>query len=252
MQKRTTLVNTVLRASAYWWRDQNNFGDLLSSYILKRFCNIELEWAAANEAKISAVGSILEHFPNAWSGIILGTGKLHENSNVLPVLNNSNVLALRGPLSAKGYRGDYVLGDLGLLADHLVSPEKKYNLGLIPHWSDNTLTVRPEFLKYSPLIIDPRNDPLTVVNQIGSCRKIVTSSLHGAIVADSFGIPRRIEMAPNILTKPYEGGDFKFRDYHASLRMPFEVGVTRDAPRWRVEDLQDDLNDVLHDFRKSL
>jgi hypothetical protein len=107
---------------------------------------------------------------------------------------------------------------------------------------------RPEFKRYNPLIIRPSGNPLEVLQQIGSCRKIVSSSLHGIIVADAFGIPRRIEMAERF---PREGGDFKFRDYSASIGMPFVVGKTQEAPRAKVADRQHELYDALVEVGRS-
>jgi pyruvyltransferase len=127
---------------------------------------------------------------------------------------------------------------------------RTHNLGILPHWSDDVLATDPRFAKYHPLVIDPGGDPLDVVRAIGSCHKIVTSSLHGAVVADSFGIPRRIEVAPTF-AKGNEGGMFKFRDYNASVGVPHRVGVTQRAEKQNVETIQHilfDLYDSLGDY----
>ena len=71
--------------------------------------------------------------------------------------------------------------------------------------------------------------------QIGSCRRIVTSSLHGMIAADAFGIPRRVEICSKM---ERDGGDFKFRDYSASIQTPFKTGIMIEPSRFRVEDVQ--------------
>lgn len=129
-------------------------------------------------------------------------------------------MAIRGPLSARGLKGNFALGDPGLLASILVPSQAiRYDLGVIPHWSDDRLIKR---FAYGKLIL-PRNGAMYVISEIAKCRRIVTSSLHGAIVADSFGIPRQIELAP-LITQGQEGGDFKFRDYSASIGMKPELG----------------------------
>jgi pyruvyltransferase len=225
----------------YWWCGRPNFGDLLTPLLFQRFTDVRLTWVRPAAAVVIASGSILEHMPPRWAGIVAGAGKLHEASTV--DLSQATVLGLRGPLTAAGVPGDYALGDPGLIADELVSGvEKIHNLGIVPHWSDTVLERRPEFTRYDPLIIRPGGDPLDVIRQIGSCRKIVASSLHGLVLADAFGIPRRTELA---VRPPYEGGDFKYRDHAAVVGLPFVLGLTQEAPRHIVQERQHALFDML-------
>lgn len=229
--------------TGYWWVGRPNFGDLLTPLLLQHFSGLPVSWGPLKDADLVCVGSILDQLPQHWDGVVIGSGKLREASHV--DLSCAKVLALRGPLTAqsvKGVRGDFALGDPGLLADELVTVNKEHELGIVPHWSDTKLEHRPEFQRYKPLIIRPSGDPLEVLRQIGSCRKIISSSLHGIIVSDAFGIPRRTEMAERM---PREGGDFKFRDYSASVGVEFKVGVTQEAPRAKVADRQHELYDVL-------
>jgi pyruvyltransferase len=193
-------------------------------------------------ADLISVGSLLHLLPQDWSGIVAGSGTLFENTPRR--FNNAQVLGVRGPLTARGMRnaGTLAIGDPGLLANELVVAHKEHDLGLVPHWSDTDLEHRPEFKKYKPLIIRPDGDPKWVLRQIGSCRKIVSSSLHGIIVADAFGIPRRTETTPRFLK---EGGDWKFRDHNAAVGVPFELGKTQEAPRWMVQDRKHEIYDML-------
>jgi pyruvyltransferase len=154
---------------------------------------------------------------------------------------------VRGPLSARAVNAkDFALGDPGILADELVGlQDKNYDLGVLPHWQDNTDLVR-KYRRIMPkgtsiLAIDPTENPLEVVRKIGQCRRLVTSSLHGMIVADAFGMARKVEICPLMLK---DGGDFKFRDYSASIHTPFKNGVMMAAPRARVEDLKSQIYDA--------
>lgn len=229
---------TKRRTTAYWWMGRRNWGDLLTPLLLKHFCDIEVSWAPAAAADLVVIGSVLEHIPDGWQGRIVGAGKQHQES-AMPV--SPEILALRGPLSAKGIRGDFALGDPGLLANELVHVEtKKHDLGVVPHWSDPGLA--DNFTRYRPVVINPAGDPLDVLQTIGECRKIVSSSLHGIILADAFGIPRRYEHAPRL---DYEGGDFKFRDYSESISTPLEAGKTILGHRQRIDDCKSALYDVL-------
>lgn len=238
------------KPTCYWWVGHPNFGDLLTPLLLQHYCDLAVKWSPAKTADLLCVGSVLDQVPARWDGTVIGSGMLFENSVVN--LHHATVLALRGPLTAKlvrGVRGTPVLGDPGLLADELVTVEKRHELGIVPHWSDTRLEHRQEFKRYNPLIIRPSQDPLEVLRQIGSCRKIVASSLHGIILADAFGIPRRTEMTERFAR---EGGDFKFRDHCAAVGVPFKVGVTQEAPRAKVQDRQHELFDMLEDAGRRL
>lgn len=234
---------TVGLMKSYWWRSVPNFGDAIGPLLIKHFTGLDTMWSPVKEASVISVGSILEHLPMKWEGTILGSGRLKENSKL--DLSRATILGLRGPLSARGIYGDFALGDPGILANELVGAQpKKWDLGILPHWRDTELVGRFTRLIRPPAtikIIDPRDNPLEVVRQIGACRRIVTSSLHGTIVADSFGIPRRVEVSPALAN---EGGDFKFRDYHASINTTFEQGKMVQPSIRLIEDIKFEVFDA--------
>jgi pyruvyltransferase len=238
---------------AYWWRKIKNFGDGLAPFLLDHFGDADLEWSPIADASIASIGSILEHIPPQWAGYVCGAGRLKENSPLN--LTHATVLALRGPLSARGIKGNFALGDPGLLADELVGPqEKQWDLGIVPHWKDDELVARFTKLIRPPStirVISPRYHPLTVVAEIGACKRIVTSSLHGMIAADAFGIPRRVEISSALLNAT-EGGDFKFRDYSASINTPFEPGRMTQPSRWAIEDAKYQIFDAYKVLEKEL
>ncbi len=240
----------------YYWNSKPNFGDMLSTLLLKRFTKFSCEWSQPRQADIILVGSILEHMPDDWNGVIAGSGLLKEEST--KDFTNALILALRGPLTLERVKWvnstnrDVVLADPGLLANELVPlQEPTYNLGIIPHWTDKHLQHRPEFLKYSPHIIDVSKHPLDVITEIAKCKKIVSSSLHGIILADAFGIPRRIEMSPVVLEKPkQEGGLFKWKDYSQSIGMQLIIGKTQEADRNIITEKQHSLFDVFEEIKR--
>lgn len=246
--------------NTYYWKGKKNFGDLLTPLLLNHFCHLPSQWSTPEEASLLMVGSILEKLPKDWRGVIAGAGLLHESSKPF-ISAKSKILAVRGPLTCsriwssdtgcayKKYSG--VQADPGLLADELVGEQERiYNLGLIPHWTDTTLEENPIFKKFNPKIIRVGDDPLEVIRQIGQCKKIVSSSLHGIILADAFGIPRRIEIPPMALSNPKrEGGVFKWQDYSASLGMKLQIGVTQEPDRNLIQEKQNELFDVMEEVR---
>jgi hypothetical protein len=242
---------------AYWWNEIINFGDALAPYLLEHFADIRVEWGTISHSRIASIGSILEHIPPLWDGYILGSGRLIAGSrtNIVQMTTgvSAKILALRGPLTAMGIPGNYALGDPGILADELVGmQEKRWDLGIVPHWQDKELVPRFQDLIKPPhttKAIDPSDDPLEVVRQIGSCRRIVASSLHGMIVADSFGIPRRVEVCKAM---ERDGGMFKFEDYSASIKTPFETGKMGEPLRVHVEDVKFAVWDAYRELGRAL
>jgi pyruvyltransferase len=234
---------------AYWWKVQPNFGDYLTPFILETLLGITTEWSLPEDSEIVIVGSTIDVLPSfPWSGIIAGAGKLHERSRV-PEL--AKVYGLRGELTAQSYGpGDYALGDPGLIVDEMVPQQERiHNLGLVPHWTDrNTKELEKRFKHLDPFVIDPAQDPVDAIAQIGSCKKIVSSSLHGIVIADAFGIPRRAERFPKI-NHHHEGGEFKFHDYASAIGLPMEFGTLQEPKRNRIERAQAELFDMFEDLR---
>lgn len=225
----------------YWWNKRQNFGDELNVTLLKCL-DVESEWSPAAEAELVVVGSILEHLPPGWSGTVCGAGKMKEDSAV--DLTNARVLALRGRLTAAGVTGlktTPVFGDPALLVPMWVRQwHAKYDLGIVPHWTDSNLHQRYPYGHF----IDPTAPPGDVVTEIAKCKRIISSSLHGIIVADAYGIPRQAELFPNA---GREGGDFKFRDYATIYNTHPHFGEMWRAPHEVVERVQGELRDALAD-----
>ena len=243
--------------SAFWWVGKKNWGDRLTEPLLRRFSHVNVQWSLPHEAGIVCVGSILGNLVRPeYRGVILGSGKLFERGTV-PSL--ARVLVLRGPKSAEGfcpqgrpYEGPF--GDPGLIADELISAPslyKSFDLGIVPHWSDKKLALDPRFTRYPHIVINHEDDPLEVIRKIGACKKIVSSSLHGIILADAFCIPRRFEASANWKN---EGGLFKVEDHNAAVGIPpqdFKVGNLY-KPDWhRVCDLKNGLYDAFAEFGKN-
>jgi pyruvyltransferase len=196
---------------AYWWRHADkfhglNFGDELNQLILQKL-GASFQLSSAEDSELVVCGSILEQLPADWAGSVAGAGKLRESSRIH--LPDARVFAVRGKLTLAGMPGvkDVALGDPALLLPKWIrQPLAKYDLGVVPHWSDKDLHRR---FSYGHLI-DVRQPPARVISEILSCKRIVSSSLHGLIVADAYGIPRQAELFEQA---EREGGDFKFRDY---------------------------------------
>ena len=99
---------------------------------------------------------------------------------------------------------------------------KRYRLGIIPHVVDQQHPVIREIKeKYADeiLVIDlARYEKWTdVIDQICSCERILSSSLHGLIVSDAY----QITSCWVELTGRISGGHFKYYDYASSVERSF-------------------------------
>ena len=124
-----------------------------------------------------------------------------------------------------GKKLDIPTGDGGLLVERWVGyyPEKKYKVGIIPHFKEQEHPSVKKLLEgyEDTTLINLREDPKTVCEKIGECEYIISSSLHGMIVADSFHIPN-IHIT---LNNGMFGDGNKFADYLSGFgveHIPFD------------------------------
>lgn len=211
----------------YYWRGRPNFGDALAPILLREFAGVEATWSPIAQAEIVTIGSVLQGLPDGWAGTVLGSGRLRAG---IVNLSRARVLAVRGPLSAPDLEVPY--GDPALLLPLMLPrPTSKFDVVAVPHWSDTELSAcYPE-----AHVVDVTADPMTVVAEIASARRVITSSLHGMIVAHAYGIPAQARMCPRVQA---EGGSFKWWDYADSVGGREGFGQTWKPSQDRVEALQ--------------
>lgn len=214
------LLNNGIKA--YWFRDIVNFGDLITPLLLKHYGFTPIH-TLPHKTSLVSTGSILEHLPEDYSGQILGSGFIYETSRM--TFPKARVFAVRGELTRErlgvGHR-DVALGDPGLLASRVLPQreKKRYVLGIVPHHIDAASPVLARIAgnyREEVIVIDVQQQPLEVFRLIDQCEHILSSSLHGLIVADSFGIPNGWLSVSNLT-----GGRFKFDDYYSSLKISNE------------------------------
>lgn len=209
---------------AFWDCYNSNFGDMLTRELCLRFAGVDPDWAEAAEADLVMVGSVLEAVPDGWTGTVLGSGLMFSDSR--RDLSQARVLALRGRLTAER-TGVFpnVFADPGLLAGLLLGrrPEPEFEVGVIRHYIDPRGV--PSDWKVAALDIDVLAGVDQVVAAAARCRRIISSSLHGLILADSLGIENWWDPHREVL-----GDGFKFRDYGSSFGEELRPG------RWRLAD----------------
>lgn len=195
-----------------WYREPfpGNFGDILTPKILDYF-GIKYEYSIKNYDTI-CVGSIARW---ANTGVnVLGSGIMYSSDKLC---SESNWFFVRGPLTRQRViecsgTCPEIYGDPALLLPLLCNEShKRYDVGIIPHYVDYE-HVKEKYPQYH--IIDILNeDPFEVAKKITECRSIISSSLHGIICANAYGIPAAWVRFSDKLC----GDDVKFSDYFQSV-----------------------------------
>ena len=217
----------------YWserkftYKDAENYGDLLSKYIVEKVSGKPVKfvhpkkqpWYKIDKKNYLAIGSIIHH-ANKQS-IVWGSGIIDHDQTIA----KADFRAVRGPrtrefLIQQGHECPEVYGDPAILLPEFFNPqiEKKYCIGVIPHYHDYA-EVR-EYYKNEPDInvIDLMTmDVEDVTLEILRCEEIISSSLHGLIVAHAYEIPAVwVEFSKKLF-----GNGIKFKDYMESVQLPY-------------------------------
>ncbi len=279
----------------------NNMGDLLSEYLIPYITGRGvIHCEKVSDFQIMGVGSCggalwgkkesgvkenIKDFIKKSSCIgvdapcaVWGTGfiKDYYPQQLELLRKNVSFIAVRGRLSQRiieqslGERIEPVLCDGGILASELLKkiPETKYEIGFIPHYNEQKLVKENGMLeamrnKYSKFtVINLREEPLEVIRKIGECEKIISTSLHGCVIADSFGIPNL-----RLTISSIPGTGFKFDDYYSGYNLEVPgIKVTEDSElpdedfitsqykitASMVNTKKKEMNDVLTDFVRTI
>lgn len=194
----------------WWMKKENNYGDLLTPYIFDHF-NIPYVYTDVKEANTLCIGSIIVHAKK--DTLVLGSGLIKKKQQPSPL---ADYRIVRGPLTRNrilelGGSCPEIYGDPALLLPLIWEPStKEHEIGIVPHIYNYT-EVKEKYSSYK--IIDLTKDPKTVTQEITSCKKIISSSLHGIIVSHAYGIPAAWVKFETKLV----GDDIKFKDYYASF-----------------------------------
>ncbi len=216
-----------------------NYGDALGvwlpkllninrGYILPR--RFVFDWQYTRGTNIQMVGSALgdvdEH------SIVCGAGAV--SSEQLPKAKPAKIVSVRGPLTrdiflSQGMDCPAVYGDPAMLLPLFYTPinvKKRYKIGLIPHYVDKDspgvklLCQNPDIHLIDILLPPNRGLQMSIekywkcwVDELCACEYVISSSLHGLILAETYHIPTLwATFSDNI-----NGGTFKYMDYYKSI-----------------------------------
>jgi len=196
-----------------YYNSEDNFGDKLNNWLIKKITGQEAVWVSPSEEDpfYMCIGSILNH--DAPAAIVWGAGCAQFDDEI-PA---KKIITTRGFLTAEmthnfcGITPEYV-GDPGLLIKNYYDRPvpMSHEVGIIPHFVEYATALK-NFPGYK--IIDVRLPVEKFIDEVRSCKRIFSSTLHGLICADVYGIPSRWALFDSKI-----GGDgFKFHDYFTTL-----------------------------------
>ncbi len=228
-----TLMQVGNALPLFYWNNGRfcNFGDCISPVLVERIVDKPFRKTCARKKKsVFAIGSIL-HFARTGD-VIWGSGingKIRKKNHY--AFNRLDVRAVRGPLTKKYLKKHFnieappVYGDPGLLFS-LFFPEfkkdtpRKRKYTIIPHYSENHLFPKNAF----PNVVYPTQPWEEVLEAICESEFVISSSLHGLILAESYGIPARMLRVTE--NEPL----FKYKDYYLGS------GRTTFRPAYSIEE----------------
>jgi hypothetical protein len=219
-----------------------NFEELLSIYIYEKLTGYKHKFVDTrkneNTFNYIAVGSII-NFANSKS-IIWGTGTI---SQTLQKISPFKICCVRGPrtrsaLQIQNIIVDEKYGDPVLLLPLIYKKQKSnksYKLGIVPDIIDYD-HIYNMFKEHNEILVIDLSINIeqieAVIDQIQSCDFILTSSLYGIIICNSYNVPViRFKLSTS------KDDDIRFIDYFESVYSDKYLCQT-----------DDDISIVIHNF----
>ncbi len=235
------LEQLLVKRKLFWWESgiRKNVGDDISpmvmQYVLSK--NGINYFTGFPSKRTLGIGSIM-HFAKDGD-CIWGTGVNGKIDNTKHHFKNLDVRAVRGPLTrsflvSRGLDVPEVFGDPAILMPRVYMPnvvsDSLRKVLFIPHYNH-------EFYFQSCDVETVKTDAALpdFVSKIIASRGVVSSSLHGIILAEAYGRPA-VWFSPEGTTEP----DFKFLDYYAGTgRYSVECEVEFEQALNKLESYQD-------------
>ncbi len=215
--------------SLYYFDKDKNVGDILNPYLIEKLFNVKcIQRQKGKSPNLLAIGSVMHEAK--LSSYIWGSGFI-STTDLPEKLDPKKIKALRGKQSVRLLSEKYninlgtiPLGDPGVLMPlvYPIKKDKKYKIGIVPHYVDKDKIPDSVLSNPSVKIIDVQQEPEDFVNDLMECSNILSSSLHGLILSDAYGLSNKWI----ILSDRLVGGEFKFHDYYSTTKKPNETSIT--------------------------
>lgn len=245
-------------ASSIPERPWANFGDSLNPILMHLLTGAKIAHADfdQNIPRLAAIGTILQDFSSGELDV-WGTGLDVTQTSVAPSARhfdpsltgiNYKIHAVRGMITnsvlrAAGIHTNNIYGDPAILLKKMlntyVGSQKTGKIGVVCHLSelavyDDSTTPIPDIARYHfdsddifliSTVVKP--EPIAIlekIKEIASCSYILSTSLHGLIIADIFETPCAQISDANLAHGNYSIHDYRaivdhrFRDYYSGMR----------------------------------
>ena len=223
-----------------------NWGDELNKYFLEYITHKKLYFIPFTQSYLKPmthyvlIGSILT-FYNLNKSIIYGSGIIDPEKGVVGV--PEKVISVRGPktrdvLLKSGIECPEVYGDPALLLPVFYKPKLASDKGriiIIPHMNTSIKEVKKScdgIISDSCILsLTDYNRWTDIVDAICSAKFVVSESLHGLIVAETYGIPN---VWVEFKDHP-DYWDFKYNDFYASINKTRKKIKLQEKPNYDIQ-----------------
>ena len=211
--KPATVTGNKQHTMKAWWHeyDRHNFGDWITPYIIQKITGI-MPTHSNTGKHYMLVGSILQDANNNTIVLGAGFGARDQMCTGRPKLHIVRGHITGEMLTKAGYPTTWIYGDPAITLPLLYQPKttKLYKHGFVPHYVDYPLF--KDLHEPNTIVIDITMPVEQVITQMAMCASLETSSLHGLIVGEAYGIPTTLKKYSNKIA----GDGMKYDDYRTS------------------------------------
>lgn len=209
------------RVPLWWWERPypGNLGDMINPYLVEKLSGVPPRFAPRGP-RVLAIGSVIKF---ARPGdTVWGAGCPSAENEIEP---GAEYRAVRGPLTRRrvleaGGACPPVYGDPAWLLP-LVYPDpgapRTHRLGLIRHFTHRDRPIAlGEGVREIEILRAGREGIEAFLDELLGCEAIVSTSLHGLIIANAYGVPARLATFADA-DRQIHGDGMKFDDYFLSI-----------------------------------